>query len=88
MQVNMHEAKTQLSRLVKAAQAGEEVIIAQNGVPAVRLQPITLLKAPPSLAEELSELRRLLQAEGLEELPLPARTDRPNAFAEANQESD
>ncbi len=40
MQVNMHEAKTQLSRLVKAAQSGEEVIIAQNGVPAVRLVPI------------------------------------------------
>ncbi|MFN3593501.1 MAG: type II toxin-antitoxin system Phd/YefM family antitoxin [Thiobacillaceae bacterium] len=78
----MHEAKTQLSRLVKAAQAGEEVIIAQNGVPAVRLQPITPLKAPSSLAQELSELRRLLQAEGLDELPLPTRTDRPNPFAE------
>jgi prevent-host-death family protein len=37
MQVNMLEAKNQLSRLVKAAQAGEEVIIANHGVPAVRL---------------------------------------------------
>lgn len=40
MQVNMLEAKNQLSRLVKAAQAGEEVIIANHGVPAVRLVPI------------------------------------------------
>ncbi|MDD5389076.1 MAG: type II toxin-antitoxin system prevent-host-death family antitoxin [Gallionellaceae bacterium] len=37
MQVNMLEAKSQLSRLVKAAQSGEEVIIANHGVPAVRL---------------------------------------------------
>ena len=37
MQVNMLEAKNQLSRLVKAAQAGEEVVIANHGVPAVRL---------------------------------------------------
>jgi prevent-host-death family protein len=40
MQVNMLEAKNQLSRLVKAAQAGEEVIIANHGVPAVRLVSI------------------------------------------------
>ncbi len=37
MQVNMLEAKNQLSKLVKAAQAGEEVIIANHGVPVVRL---------------------------------------------------
>lgn len=41
MQVNMLEAKNQLSRLVKAAQAGEEVIIANHGVPAVRLVAVT-----------------------------------------------
>ena len=29
--VNMHEAKTQLSRLVDAALAGEEVVIARAG---------------------------------------------------------
>ncbi|MCS6787133.1 MAG: type II toxin-antitoxin system prevent-host-death family antitoxin [Thiobacillaceae bacterium] len=40
MQVNMHEAKSQLSRLVRAALAGEEVIIAQHGVPVVRLVPV------------------------------------------------
>jgi prevent-host-death family protein len=34
---NMHEAKTQLSRLVERAKAGEEIVIAQNGKPAVKL---------------------------------------------------
>ena len=33
--VNMHEAKSQLSRLVAAAEAGEEVIIARRGKPAI-----------------------------------------------------
>lgn len=36
-QVNMLEAKNQLSKLVKAVVAGEDVVIACNGVPMVRL---------------------------------------------------
>jgi prevent-host-death family protein len=39
-QVNMHEAKTSLSRLVERALAGEEVVIARNGEPLVRLVPV------------------------------------------------
>ena len=39
MQVNILEAKNKLSQLVKRAQAGEEVIIANRGVPVVRLVP-------------------------------------------------
>ena len=35
--VNVHEAKTHLSRLLKQVEAGEEVIIARNGKPAARL---------------------------------------------------
>lgn len=38
--VNMHEAKTQLSRLVLRAAAGEEVIIARAGKPIVKLSPL------------------------------------------------
>ena len=38
--VNMHEAKSQLSKLVDQACRGEEVIIARNGKPAARLVPI------------------------------------------------
>ena len=41
MQVNMLDAKNQLSRLVKSALAGEEVIIASDGEPQVRLVPCT-----------------------------------------------
>ncbi len=37
MQVNMLEAKNQLSKLVKAALDGEDVIIANHGKPVVRL---------------------------------------------------
>jgi len=39
MKVNMLEARNQLSRLVKAALSGEEVIIASHGKPQVRLVP-------------------------------------------------
>lgn len=35
--VNMHQAKSQLSKLVEEALAGQDVVIARNGVPAVRL---------------------------------------------------
>ncbi len=38
--VNMHEAKTQLSQLVARAEEGEEVILARNGKPVVRLVPV------------------------------------------------
>jgi prevent-host-death family protein len=40
MKVNMLEAKNQLSRLVKEALAGEEVVIASNGEPMVKLVPV------------------------------------------------
>lgn len=37
MQCNMLEAKSQLSKLVQAALDGEDVVIANKGVPVVRL---------------------------------------------------
>jgi prevent-host-death family protein len=36
----MHRAKTELSKLVDAAERGEEVIISRNGEPAVQLLPV------------------------------------------------
>jgi prevent-host-death family protein len=39
--MNVAEAKAHLSRLLDAAAAGEEVVIARNGVPLVRLVPVT-----------------------------------------------
>ena len=35
--VNVHEAKTNLSRLLVQVEAGEEVVIARNGKPVARL---------------------------------------------------
>jgi len=40
MIVNIHAAKTHLSKLIERAEAGEEVIVARNGKPAVRLTPV------------------------------------------------
>lgn len=37
---NIHQAKTNLSKLIERAEAGEEVVIARNGKPAVRLMPV------------------------------------------------
>jgi prevent-host-death family protein len=39
--VNLHAAKTNLSRLVDQAAAGEDIVIAKNGKPLVRLVAIT-----------------------------------------------
>lgn len=38
-QVNIHEAKTHLSRLIAEVEAGQEVIVARDGVPVARLVP-------------------------------------------------
>jgi prevent-host-death family protein len=43
--VNVHEAKTHLSRLLEKARAGEEIVIAKAGRPIVRLVPVT--ERPP-----------------------------------------
>lgn len=37
--VGMHEAKTQLSKLVERVEAGEEIVITRRGEPAARLVP-------------------------------------------------
>lgn len=39
MQVNIHEAKTNFSRLVERAAAGEEIIIGKAGKPVAKLVP-------------------------------------------------
>ena len=38
--VNMHEAKSQLSKLVERARMGEDVVIAKDGTPVARLLPV------------------------------------------------
>lgn len=39
-QMNIHQAKTELSKLVERAEAGEQIIIARAGKPAVKLVPL------------------------------------------------
>jgi prevent-host-death family protein len=47
--VNMHQAKTHLSRLVEEAAAGEEIVIARAGKPLVRLVAVAASQGPRRL---------------------------------------
>ena len=49
--VNIHEAKTHLSRLVDQAAAGQEVIIARAGKPVARLVPLADVSRPKKLGQ-------------------------------------
>ena len=55
MQVNMHEAKAQLSKLAKLAWQGEEVIIAKSGKPFLKLVPYEEPAAPEPEPEAAPE---------------------------------
>ena len=44
IEVNIHEAKTQLSRLIQAVLEGEEVIISKRNRPVARLVPLEKTK--------------------------------------------
>ncbi len=44
--VNMHEAKTNFSKLVKRVEAGEEVIVARAGEPVAKIIAYTEPKKP------------------------------------------
>ena len=48
-QVNLYDAKTQLSRLVERAAAGEEIVIAKGGRPLARLVALAHRTAPREL---------------------------------------
>lgn len=43
--INIHQAKTNLSKLVETVMHGEEVIIAKAGKPAARLVPMGVIKS-------------------------------------------
>ncbi len=45
--VNIHEAKTHLSRLIAQAQDGEGFVIAKNGKPLVKVTAIDTTHRPP-----------------------------------------
>jgi len=68
--VNIHQAKTQLSRLLKRVEAGEEVVLARAGKPVARIVPIPVrkprepglwLRKYPHLIPELEKLGELIE---------------------------
>ncbi len=63
----MHEAKTKLSQLVERAESGEDIVIARNGKPVVRLVPV---RSASSLASVRGAWRGRVQiADDFDELP-------------------
>ncbi len=46
MQVNVLEAKNQLSQLIRLAQAGDQVVIANRGTPVAQLIPVQAATQP------------------------------------------
>jgi len=47
--VNIHQAKTELSKLVERAEAGEEIIIARAGRPVAKLVALSKTRSPRRL---------------------------------------
>ena len=61
--VNIGQAKAQLSFLVARAEAGEDVVIARDGVPAARIVPLN---------RPIAETVALLRRERAQRQPVPA----------------
>lgn len=55
MEVNIHEAKTHLSRLLERVALGEEVIIAKAGKPVAKLVPVARGKKKRALGSAKGE---------------------------------
>ena len=53
---NIYEAKTQLSKLIRQVRAGEEVIIADAGVPIAKLVPIEAPKTARVLGADRGKI--------------------------------
>jgi prevent-host-death family protein len=54
MQVNVHEAKTQLSRLLELVEQGETIVIARHGKPVAELVRARKVGFPMGIAEPLA----------------------------------
>lgn len=65
--VNIHEAKTHLSRLVEQVEAGEEIVLAKAGRPVARLVPF----APPRQPRKLGLLAGRFTVPDDFDAPLP-----------------
>jgi prevent-host-death family protein len=56
---NVHEAKTQFSKLIDRAHAGEEIVVAKGGVPYARLMPLVAEARKP---RQPGQYKHLLKA--------------------------
>lgn len=45
--INIHQAKTHLSRLLERVAAGEEIVIGKNGTPVAKLIPVRTVPRRP-----------------------------------------
>ena len=66
-QINIHQAKTQLSRLLERVAGGEEIIIAKAGKPVARLIPY----APKSPLRRPGAMRGKIRIKKNFDAPLP-----------------
>lgn len=64
--VNVHEAKTHLSRLLARVEAGEEVVIARNGKPVARL-----VNVPKSGKRQFGSMKGMIKFDDSFFDPLP-----------------
>lgn len=71
MQVNILEAKNRLSELIKSAQSGKEVVIANRGAPVARLVSVAAQSTVPGQARDILDW--------LDRHPLPAHAKRSAA---------
>jgi prevent-host-death family protein len=67
MEVNVHEAKTHLSRLLKRVAAGEEITIARAGTPVAKLVAV----APASAVRPLGAMEGQIYIAEDFDAPLP-----------------
>lgn len=83
MKVNILDAKSQLSKLIKTAHAGKEVIIANRGQPVARLVPIRTVPSDSTATIGRRDLLKWLKSN-----PLPAYAQRSAAEIDAGIEAE
>ncbi len=67
MAVNIHEAKTQFSKLLKRVQLGEEIVISKAGKPIARLVPFPA----PALVRKPGTAKGMITMSADFDAPLP-----------------
>jgi prevent-host-death family protein len=67
--VNVHEAKTHLSKLLDRVRAGEEIILAKSGKPYAKLVPLNDKAKPARKPGRWPELRNIPSSAWFDPLP-------------------